>query len=130
MINPNKPGKFRRVLNGASKSHGPSSKTALLVDRDLIQNLLAVIMRFRRHWYCVSADNKRMFFQVGVLADDQPSLRFLWREETTTYVVKYQNTRNFSLGGLGIPTCTTFVLQKILTIKLFSRCSFCSDAKI
>ena len=90
VINPNKPGKVRRVLNGAAKFHGSSLNKALLVRPDLFQNLLAVLMRFRQHQHAVSADIEGMFLQVGVLPSDQLSLRFLWREDPTTDVVTYQ----------------------------------------
>ena len=66
VINPNKPGKVRRVLNGAANFHGSSLKKALLVGPDLLQNLLAVLMRFRQHQHAVSADIEGMFLQVGV----------------------------------------------------------------
>ena len=56
VVNPNKPGKVRRVLNGASKFHGLSLNKSLLVGPDLLQNLIFVLLRFRQHKYAVSAD--------------------------------------------------------------------------
>ena len=76
VLNPNKPGKVRRVLNGASKCHGASLNKSLLVGPDLLQNLIFVILRFRQHKYAISADIEGMFLQVGVREEDQPSLRF------------------------------------------------------
>ena len=111
VINPNKPGKVRRVLNGAAKFHGSSLNKALLVGPDLLQNLLAVLMRFRQHQHAVSADIEGMFLQVGVLPIDQLSLRFLWREDPTTDVVTYQYTRHI-FGYRDSPTCANFALQK------------------
>ena len=49
VLNPNKPGKVRRVLNGASKFHGTSLNRSLLVGPDLLQNLIFVLLRFRQH---------------------------------------------------------------------------------
>ena len=83
VVNPNKPGKVRRVLNGAAKYHGASLKKSLLTGPDLLQNLIYVLLRFRQHLFAVSADFEGMFLQVGVLPCDQPSLRFLWREDPT-----------------------------------------------
>ena len=77
VVNPNKPGKVRRVLNGASKFHGTSLNKSLLVDPDLLQNLIFVLLLFRKHKYAVSADIEGMFLQLGVLDRDQISLRFL-----------------------------------------------------
>ena len=87
VLNPNKPGKVRRVLNGASKCHGASLNKSLLVGLDLLQNLIFVLLRFRQPKYAVSADIEGMFLQVGVREEDQPSLRFLRREDPTSSVV-------------------------------------------
>ena len=55
-INPNKPGKVRRVLNGAAKFHCTSLNKSLLTGPDLLQNLIHVLLRFRKHQFAVSAD--------------------------------------------------------------------------
>ena len=62
VVNPNKPVKVRRVLNGASKFHGTSLNKSLLVGQDLLQKLIFVLLRFRQHKYAVSADIEGMFF--------------------------------------------------------------------
>ena len=46
VINPNKPGKFRRVSNTKSKFKGVCLNDMLLTRPDLICNLLGVITRF------------------------------------------------------------------------------------
>ena len=79
IINPNKPGKVRRVLNDAAKYHGTSLNKSLLIGPDLLQNLIHVLLRIRQHQFAVSADIEGMFLQVAVPDWDQPSLRFLWR---------------------------------------------------
>ena len=111
VINPNKPGKVRRVLNGAGKFHGTSLNKSLPTGPDLLQNLIHVILRFRQHQFAVSADIKGMFLQVGVPDCDQPSLRFLWREDATTNVVMYQYTRH-KFGTKDSPTCANYALQR------------------
>ena len=111
VLNPNKTGKVRRVLNGASKYHGASLNKSLLVGPDLLQNLIFVLLRFRQHKYAVSADIEGMFLQVGVREEDQPSLRFLWREDPTSSVVVHQYTRHI-FGARDSPTCANFALQK------------------
>ena len=83
VVNPHKPGEERRVLNGASKFHGCSLNNCLLTGPDLLQSLLHVLFRFREHRYAVFADIEAMFMQVGVLPEDQRSLRFLWRKDPT-----------------------------------------------
>ena len=115
IVNPNKPGKVRRVLNGASKFHGTSLKKSLLVSPDdLLQNLFFVLLRFRQHKYTVSADIEGMFFQVGLLARDRTSLCFFFRDNTSSDVVVHQYTRHI-FGLRDSPTCANFALQKPAT---------------
>ena len=52
-----------------------------------------------------------MFLQVGVPDCDQPSLRFLWRENPTTNVVVYQYTRHI-FGAKDSSTCANYALQR------------------
>ena len=111
VINPNKPEKVRRALNGAAKFKGTSLNKSLLTDPDLLQNLIHVLLRFRQHQFAVSADIEGMFFQVGVPDCDHPSLRFLWREDPTTNVVVYQYMRHI-FGAKNSPTCANYTLQR------------------
>ena len=106
-----KAGKVRRVLNGAAKFHGVSLNSKLLTGPDLLQTLIHVLMRFRQHPYAVSADIEGMFLQVGVIPEDRPSLRFLWREEPATDVAVYQYVRRI-FGSKGSPTCANYALQQ------------------
>ena len=111
VINPNKPGKVRRVLNGAAKFHGTSLNKSLLTGPELFQNLIHVLVRFRQHQFAVAADIEGIFLQVGVLDCDQPSLCFLWRDNPTKNVVVYQYTRHI-FGAKDSPTCANYALQR------------------
>ena len=111
VVNPNKPGKVKCVHNGASKFHGTSLNKSLLVGPGLLQNLVFVLLRFRQHHFAVSADIEGMFLQVGVLPEEQPSLRFLWREDPTADVVVHQYTR-LIFGARDSPTCANYALQR------------------
>ena len=64
VLNPNKTGKVRRVLNGAAKFHGASMIKSLLTGPDLLQNLIYVLLRFRQHPYAVSADSRECFYRL------------------------------------------------------------------
>ena len=70
VVNPNKPGKVRKVLNGAAKFHVASLDKSILTGPDWLQNLINVFLRFRQHPFAVSADIEGMFLQVGVLPCD------------------------------------------------------------
>ena len=111
VLNPNKPVKVRLVLKGAAKFHGASLNKSLPTGPDLLQNLVYVLLRFRQHPYAVSADIEGIFLRVGVFPSNQPSPRFLWREDTTTKVVVYQFTRHI-FGAKDSPTCANNALQR------------------
>ena len=111
VVNPNKPGKVRPVLNGASKFHGTSLNKSLLAGPDLLQNHVFVLLRFRQNHFAVSADIEGMFLQVGVLSEDQPSLRFLWQEIPTAHLVVHHYIRHI-FGARDLPTCANYALQR------------------
>ena len=111
VFHPHKPGKVRRVFNGAAKIHGVSLNSKLLTCPDLLQTLIHVLMQFRQHPFAVSADLEGMFLQVSVIPEDRPSLRFLWREDTATDVAVYQLIRHIS-GSNDSPTCANYALQQ------------------
>ena len=107
VLNSNKPGKIRRVLNGASKFPGKSLNNSQLVGPDLLQNLLFVLMRLREHKYAISADIEGMFMhfmQVRLLESDQRSLRFFVGGV-------FQYTRHI-FGAKDSPTCANYALRR------------------
>ena len=114
VFQPHKPGKVRRVLNGAAKFHCSFSNNALLTGPDLLQNLIHVLMRFRQYQYVVSADIEGMFLQVGVLPQDQPSIPFRLRENPAEKIAVYQCMRHI-FGAKDSPTCANFALKRNAT---------------
>ena len=104
VVNPNKPEKVRRVLNGASNFQGISLNSVLLTGPDLLQRLIHTLMRFRQHQFAVSADIEGTFLQVGALPVEQSVLRFLWREDPSMNIEVYQYTRHI-FGSKDYPNC-------------------------
>ena len=111
VVNLNKPGKVRRVLNGAAKFQGSSLKNALLTGPDLLQSLIHILIRFRQYSYAVSADIEGMFLPVGVIQADRPSLRFLWREDPAADVAVFQYVRHI-FGSKDSPTYANYALRR------------------
>ena len=107
VINPNKLGERRRVLNGAAKFHGTSLDKFLLTGPDLLQNLNQVLLRFRQHQFAVSIDIEGMFLQVGVPDCDQPSLRFFSGGKTPQHILYCINTRAIYSGLKSRPHALT-----------------------
>lgn len=77
--NPNKPGKVRVVFNAAARFSGMGLNDVLRKGPDLTTQLLAVLVRFRERPVGVSADIRRMFYQVLVPPSDRSLFRFFWR---------------------------------------------------
>ena len=76
---PHKPGNLRVVFNGSFEYKGVSLNKSLLPGPNLLNDLIACLTRFRQRPIAVTADIAKMFYQVGVMKSDQPSLRYLWR---------------------------------------------------
>ena len=122
VVNPNKPGKVRRVLNGAAKFHGASLKKSLLTRPDLWRELIYVLLRFRQHPFTVSADIEGIFLQVGVFACDQPSLRFLW-QNNPHQMLWYTSVHSTSLGQKIRPPAPTthFNAWQVIMLKSIQK---------
>ena len=114
VVHPHKPGKVRRVLNGAAKFQGQSLNNALLTGPDLLQSLIHILFRSRQYPHAVSADIEGMFLQVGVNPEDRPSLRFLWREDPAFEIAVYQYIRHI-FGSKDSPTCANYALRQTAT---------------
>ena len=56
VLNPNKPGKVRMVMDAAAKKNGVSLNGNLLIGPDLLNSLTGVIMRFREQRVAIAAD--------------------------------------------------------------------------
>ena len=108
VVNPTKPEKVRRVLNGASKFQGISLNNVLLTGPDLLQRLIRTLVRFRQRQFAVSAYIEGMFLQAGVLP---AVLRFLWREDPSMNIEVYQYTRHI-FGAKDSPTCANYALLR------------------
>ena len=85
VINPNKPGKLRRVSNAKSKFKVVCLNDMLLNGPDLLCNLLGVITRFRDGKHPITTDIEMMYMQVSVNPEDRKFLRFLWGAEETDF---------------------------------------------
>ena len=55
-----------------------------------------------------------MLLQVGVIPKDQPSIRFLWREDPSTEVSVFQYARHI-FGSKDSPTCANYALKRTAT---------------
>ena len=91
VTNINKPGKVRRVLNASSIYKVVSLNSNLLTGPDLITNLTGTVMRFRED-------------------EDQPYLRFLWKDNTGQPAI-FQYTRHI-FGATDSPCVACYATRQ------------------
>ena len=63
VVNPNKPGKVRRVANAAAKFRGQSLNSNLITGPDLLNNLVGILLRFRENPVAILSDIEGMFMR-------------------------------------------------------------------
>ena len=73
-----KPGKWRICHDALSKVNGVCLNDQLLSGPDFMNNLVGVLMRFRRHEVAISADIKGFFHHIYVDEKDVEAFRFWW----------------------------------------------------
>ena len=94
VLNPNKPGKVRRVCNAAAKYKDVCLNDKLLAGPDLLHGLIGTIFIFRERPIALTADIESMFLQVQVPDRDKNCLRFLWRPTMNEPVQIYEYQRH------------------------------------
>ena len=104
VLNPNKPGKVRRVCNAASKYKEVCLNDKLLAGPDLLHGLIGTIFRFREGPIALTADTESMFLQVQFPEQDRSCLRFLWRPRTNELVEIYE----YHCHGFGVKSSPTY----------------------
>ncbi|KFD54775.1 hypothetical protein M513_04475 [Trichuris suis] len=77
---PARPNKVRIVFDASSVCEGVSLNSCLRKGPDLLNDLIPLLIQFRRFAVPVIADVERMFHQVQVPLHDQSFLRFPWTE--------------------------------------------------
>ena len=108
---PDKPGKFRVCQDAASKVAGTCLNDLLLSGPDLVNRLVGVLLRFRRHPVVLSSDIKGFFHQIFISKEDVGAFRFFWWEnEDMTNMLLYEMLVHI-FGAKGSPAVATFVLR-------------------
>ncbi|XP_043199019.1 uncharacterized protein LOC122368823, partial [Amphibalanus amphitrite] len=111
---PDKP-KPRVVFDAAAEQDGISLNTELLKGPDLLQNLCAVLLRFREEQCALVADIYQMFHQIRVRPQDQPALSFLWRSIDLKKPPDMYQMCVVIFGAKCSPTVANHILRRALT---------------
>ena len=123
VTNANKPGKIRVVFDAAASFKGTSLNNQLLTGPDLLQNIPGILMRFRKHRIGISADIEQMYHQVAAAKDDQPALRFLWRDLNTSRPPDVYQMDRIIFGARCSPASASYVLRKTAEDKVTDSCT-------
>ncbi len=105
-------GKSRLVFNCSFQFQGRSLNDTLLPGPTLGASLLGVLLRFREHAVAVSGDIRGMFHQVQLLPEEQPLLRFIWRDMKRNNPPEVFQWQVLPFGTVCSPCCATFALQR------------------
>ncbi|XP_045210756.2 uncharacterized protein LOC123562171 [Mercenaria mercenaria] len=113
VYNSKKPGKIRGVFDSSAAYQGVSLNSVLLTGPDLTNNLLGVLMRFRRELVAVAADIEQMFYCFEVNKEHRNFLRFLWYQDNDTEkpLIEYRMCRHV-FGNSPSPAIATYGLRK------------------
>ena len=112
VLNPNKPGKVRRVCNASSKYKEVCLNDKLLAGPNLLHGLVGTIFRFREGPIALTADIESMFLQVQFPEQDRSSLRFLWGPKVNEPVQIYEYQRHV-FGEKSSRTCANYALKRV-----------------
>lgn len=85
--------KLRVVFDALTKSSKGISLNEVLMRGPTVQEeLFAILVRFRKHQYAITADVEKMFRQVAVATEDQDLQRIVWRANCSDPIRTYKLT--------------------------------------
>ena len=123
VTNVNKPGKICIVFDAGAKCQNTSLNENLFKGRDLLNNLVGVLLRFCQGKFYIIANIERMFHQVMVDFRVRDALRFFWRNNRDEIFHDIQmNVHLF--GKVDSPCFCIWALNKTAsdnTVKKISR---------
>ena len=107
-----KPGKIRIVFDAAAEFKDTSLNSNLLQGPNLANEIIDVLIRFRKEEVAVVADIQEMFHQVKVPEKDRDSLRFLWFPSNLDGAPETYCMNAHIFGAKDSPSIANFALQK------------------
>lgn len=83
--------KLRVVFDASAKSESGVSLNEVLMRGPTVQeDLFAILLRFRKHSYVITADVEKMFRQIQVEVEDRDLQRILWRAHPSERLRTYR----------------------------------------
>jgi hypothetical protein len=82
--------KIRQVFDGAAKFRGICMNDYIHTGPSVMNELVAVVHRFRQFDHAMTGDVREMFLQVRVPSSEKDYLRFLWYEAGRIVIYRYR----------------------------------------
>ncbi|XP_069830268.1 uncharacterized protein [Dendropsophus ebraccatus] len=113
VYHPRKPKQIRVVFDSSAKHQGVSLNDVLLTGPNLTNNLVGVLMRFRREPVAIIADIGQMFHCFIVREDHRNFLRFLWHRNNNmdNEIMEYR-MKVHVFGNNPSPAVATYGLRR------------------
>ena len=106
-----KPGKVRVVFDCFAKFKGISLNDCLYQGPDLNNNLLGILLRFRRKSIAIQGDVESMFPQIKIPIENRDLMLFLWWKDGNieNELQEFKMCVNL-FGAVCSPSCDNFTL--------------------
>ena len=104
--------KVRVVYDAAAKFKGRSLKSELYAGPSICNDLIEVLLGFRRHPVALTGDVKEMFLQVKLPAEDRRYHRVLWRNGDPEHEVDIYEANRWLFGNAAAPLAAQFVFKE------------------
>lgn len=113
VMHPKKPNQIRAVFDSSAEFQGLSLNSVLLSGPDLTNNLVGVLLRFRRELIPAIADIEQMFYCFRVDEKHRNFLRFLWYKDNdpSLEIVEYRMTVHV-FGNSSSPAVASYGLRR------------------
>lgn len=113
VYHPKQTGKIRAVFDSSAKFNGCSLNDILLTGPDMTNNLVGVLLKFRKEKVPITTDIEQMFVNFYVHEQHRNFLRFLWFRDNdpTKDLVEYR-MRVHIFGNSPSPAVATIGLRK------------------
>ena len=103
--------KVRVVFDAAMKHDSKSLNECIRPGPKLQREVVDVLTRFRCAPVAVRADISKMFFEVGLPAEDRPYHRLLWRDIDSSKEPDIYESQQLLFGNTASPFCAQYVIH-------------------
>ena len=113
VYHPSKPGKMQVVFDCSAEYNGVSINKKLMSGPDLTNQIISILVKFRKDFVVIMADIESMFYQVFVADQHRNLLSFLWLENGDINEQPQHYHMNVHIfGGTSLLSCSNYAWQR------------------